>query len=180
MSSTNYGFKRVEWQGMVAWLERNFNPYSSRAVDHTGVARFGAYDGNFHAHVPEAPVAPRATDQRNIYSGGNGSVYRHNPSGTWERNTGQSWQRAQSPTSRLEQHALGRNMGEQRSTTSVHMAVGISRPAGGSGHVGGGGTGDLAQLKRMDQHEYKQFKPMANLLHSCSSYGRHFVVRLCI
>lgn len=136
----NYGFNA--WNGRE-WSHNwgtHFNPYSSRAFDHTDVARIGAYNGNFHAHVPEAPVAPRAFDQHNVYSGRDGNVYRHNPSGTWERNTGQSWQRApEAPRADLEQHALGSSMGEQRFNNFRSFGGGLSHAAGGFAHGGGGG-----------------------------------------
>jgi len=90
----NYGFNA--WNGRE-WSHNwgtHFNPYSSRVFDRSGVERMGGYNGNFHANVSEAPVARHTFDQHNVYSGRDGHVYRYNPSGTWERNTGQSWQRA--------------------------------------------------------------------------------------
>jgi hypothetical protein len=137
----DYGFNA--WNGRE-WSHNwstHFNPYSSRAFDHTGVARLGAYNGNFHAHVPQAPVAPRGFDQHNIYSGRDGSIYRYHPSGTWERNTGQNWQRApEAPRANLEQHAFGHNMGEQRFNNFRSSGGAFAHPgAGGVGHAGGGG-----------------------------------------
>jgi hypothetical protein len=136
----NYGFNA--WNGRQ-WSHNwsaHFNPYSSRAIDHTDVARFGAYDGNFHAHVPEAPVAPRELDQRNIYGDSDGNVYRRDGAGSWERNTGQVWQRApEAPQAELEQHALGSNMGEQRFNNFRSFGGGFSHFAGAISHVGGGG-----------------------------------------
>jgi hypothetical protein len=135
----NYGFNA--WNGRE-WSQNwssHFNPYSSRAVDHTDIARFGAYNGNFHAHVPEAPVAPRAVEQHNVYGGSDGQVYRSNPSGTWERNTGQDWQRApEAPRADLEQHALGGHMGEQRFNNFRSFGDGFSHAGGGFAHGGGG------------------------------------------
>jgi hypothetical protein len=136
----NYGFNA--WNGRE-WSHNwsaHFNPYSSRVFDHSGVERLGAYHGNFHAHVPETPVAPRGFDQHNVYGSRDGTVYRHNPSGTWERNTGQSWQRApEAPRAELERHAYGSNMGEQRFNNFRSFGGGFSHAAGGFAHGGGGG-----------------------------------------
>ncbi len=136
----NYGFNA--WNGRE-WSHNwstHFNPYSSRGFDHTAGARLGGYDGNFHAHVPEAPVGPRAVEPHNLYGGRDGSVYRYNPSGSWERNTGQSWQRApEAPRANLEQHAVGRSMGEQRVNNFRSFGGGFSHSSGGFAHGGGGG-----------------------------------------
>jgi hypothetical protein len=136
----NYGFNA--WNGRE-WSHNwgtHFNPYSSRVDTRPNVVRFGAYNGNFHAQVPITPAAPRAFDQRNVYSGSDGNVYRYNPSGTWERNAGQSWQRApEAPRADLEQQAVGHNMGEQRFNNFRSFGGGFSHPAGGSGLAGGGG-----------------------------------------
>jgi hypothetical protein len=129
----NYGFNA--WNGRE-WSHNwssHFNPYSSHAVDHSGSARSGGYDGNFHAHGSETARPPE--QHNNIYAGRNGSVYRSTPSGAWERNTGSSWQRApEAPRSDLERHAFGNNMGEQRFNN-------FRSYGGGLGHVGGSGGG---------------------------------------
>jgi len=128
----NYGFNA--WNGRE-WSHNwsaHFNPYSSRPFDHTDVARFGAYNGNFHAHVPEAPATPRAFDPHNVYSGRDGHVYRYNPSGNWERNTGQSCSARRKP------HELSLNntpsaatWANNGSTTSVRLAAGFRTPPAG-------------------------------------------------
>ncbi len=147
-SEHNYGFNA--WNGRE-WSHNwsaHFNPYSSRAFDHNGVSRLGAYNGNFHSHVPQAPIAPHALDQHNVYSGRDGGIYRSNQSGAWERNTGRSWQPApQAPRADLQQHAVGRNMGQQRVSNFRSFGGGFSHAssgghvAGGSGGHGGGGGG---------------------------------------
>ena len=54
------------------------------------------------------------------------------PSGNWERNTGQSWQRApEAPRAELEQHALGGNMGEQRFNNFRSFGGGFAHGGGG-------------------------------------------------
>src|SRR6266516_602622 len=129
-----YGFNA--WNGRE-WSHNwsgHFNPYSSHAFDHNGIEHYGAYHGNFHAHVPEAPLAPRGFEPpnsiahvapapaaprpftpQNLYGGRDGSVYRQNPSGSWERNSGPAWHPAPAvPREELQLHAVGRAMGEQR------------------------------------------------------------------
>lgn len=139
-SEHNYGANA--WNGSE-WSHHwssHFNPYSSRAIDHAGVARAGTYDGNSHAHLPQPPGAPRALDGHNIYGGADGSVYRSNPSGSWERNAGHSWQRApEAPRAELQQHASGRSMGEQRFNNFRSFGGGFSHSAGGAGHGARGG-----------------------------------------
>jgi len=134
----NYGFNA--WNGRT-WSHNwgtHFNPYSSRVEARPNIVRSGAYNGNFHAQVPIAPAAPRAAAPHNVYSGSDGTVYRHNPSGTWERNTGQRWQRApEAPRANLEQQTLGHEMGDQRFNNYRSFGGGFSQPAGGAGHVGG-------------------------------------------
>jgi len=135
----NYEFNA--WNGRE-WSHNwgtHFNPYSSRVDARPNVVRFGAYNGNFHAQLPIIPATPRVSEQRDIYSSSDGNVYRYNPSGTWERNTGQTWQRApEAPRANLEQQAVGHNMGDQRFNNYRSFGGGFSRPAGGSGFGGGG------------------------------------------
>jgi len=135
----NYGFNAWNGREWSHHWSAHFNPYSSRGFDHRGGTRFAGYNGNFHAHVPEAPVAPRAIDSHNLYGGRDGSVYRYNPSGSWERNTGPTWHpapAAQRPE--LQQHAFGQAMGEQRVNNFRSFGGGFSRPAGGVANFGGG------------------------------------------
>jgi hypothetical protein len=143
----------------------HFNPYSSRGIQPANpvVARGGsanprpaigtpmsegsasrttAYNGNFHAHNPSAPVAPVAPDagRQNFYGGRDGSVYRQNSSAGWERNTGSTWQsvpHSQSPA--LDQHAFNHSMGEQRFNNFRSFGGGFSHSAGSFAHSGGGG-----------------------------------------
>jgi hypothetical protein len=141
----NYGFNAWNGRGWSHNWSTHFNPYSSRSFNGTGAARHGGYDGNFHAHNPEAAVTPRAPDQQDFYGGRDGSVYRHTSSGTWERNTGSSWQRApDAPRASLEQHAFGNSMGEQRFNNFRSYGGGFGRLGGGGeafgGHLGGGGS----------------------------------------
>ena len=141
----NYGFNA--WNGRE-WSHNwstHFSPYSSRAGDRSPVEHPAAYNGNFNARFPE-PVAPRTFDQRNIYSGRDGSVYRYNPSSSWERNSGSAWHPApQAPRAEVEQHAFGHGMGEQRFNNFRSYGGGFSQPAGGGvshsggGHFSGGG-----------------------------------------
>jgi hypothetical protein len=137
--------------GFNAWNSRewsknwssHFNPYSSHAFDRTGVEHYGAYHGNFHAHIPGAPLAPHAPDSHNLYAGKDGSVYRYNPSGSWDRNTGSVWRHAPTaPQADLGQHAFGRSVGEQRfnnfgSPGGFGQLGGNGIPPGG--HLGGNG-----------------------------------------
>ena len=135
----NYGFNAWNGQEWSHHWSAHFNPYSSREFNHTGAARFGAYDGNFHARVPQAPVVPRGVDSRNLYGGRDGSVYRYNPSGSWERNSGAAWHPApaeQRPE--LQQHAFGRSVGEERANNFRSFGGGFSRSAGGVANFGGG------------------------------------------
>jgi hypothetical protein len=155
----NYGFNAWNGQEWSRNWSSHFNPYSSRVLDRVGVAGLGAYHGNFHAHVPQAPIAPRtfdrpnfhaqvpsapvasrALDQPNVYGGTDGSVYRYNPSGSLERNTGPAWHPAPAaPRAELQPHAFGRAMGEQRFNNFRSFGGGFSHSAGGFGHAGGGG-----------------------------------------
>ena len=136
----NYGFNAWNGREWSHHWSAHFNPYSSRGFDHGGETRFGGYNGNFHAHVPEAPVASRAVDSHNLYGSRDGSVYRYNPSGSWERNSGSAWHPApEVPRTELQQHAFGRNMGEQRFNNFRSFGGGFSGPAGGVAHFGGGG-----------------------------------------
>lgn len=132
----NYGFNA--WNGRQ-WSHNwstHFSPYSSRVWDRSPIEHFGAYNGNFHAHIQE-PAAPRTFDQRNIYGARDGSVYRYNQSGSWERNSGPAWHPApQAPRAELEQHASARSMGEQR-FNNFRSGGGFSHFSGG-GHFGGG------------------------------------------
>jgi hypothetical protein len=161
----NYGFNA--WNGRE-WSHNwssHFNPYSNHVLDRAGVAGLGAYNGNFQTRVPQAPmvpalganhaaqrvpgtpVAPRSTpvpsrssELHNVYGGSDGSVYRYNPSGALERNTGPAWHPAPAaPQAELQPHALGRAMGEQRFNNFRSSGGGFSRPAGGFSHFGGGG-----------------------------------------
>jgi hypothetical protein len=135
-----YGFNA--WNGRE-WSHNwssHFNPYSSRAFDRTGVAGLGGYHGNFHAQDPHAPLASHPFTPHNLYGGRDGSVYRNNPSGSWERNTGPAWRPAPAaPRAELQPHAFGRAMGEQRFNNFNSFGGGFSRPAGGFTHSGGGG-----------------------------------------
>jgi hypothetical protein len=151
----NYGPNR--WNGRE-WSHNwgnHFNPYSSRGLDHnhTGVAHVGGYDGNFHAHVGVATPPPAlrgvvphvATPPPglhsvppSVYGSRNGSVYRYNPSGSWDLHHGSAWQPAPAaPRPALQQHALGGAMGEQRFNNYRSFGGGFSQPAGGSSHFGG-------------------------------------------
>jgi hypothetical protein len=143
----NYGFNA--WNGRE-WSHNwgtHFSPYSGRAFDHPGATRSGGYNGNFHAHSPETPAGSRPPEQHNnIYAGRDGSVYRSNPSGAWERSSGSTWQRApEAPRSTLEQHASGNNMGEQRFNNFRSYGGGFGHLGGSGealgGHLGGGGFG---------------------------------------
>ena len=156
-----YGFNA--WNGRE-WLHNwsgHFNPYSSHVFDHNGIEHYGAYHGNFHAHVPEAPVAPRGLEPpnshahvapapaaprpftpHNLYGGRDGSVYRQNPSGSWDRNTGPAWHPAPAaPRAELQPHAVGRAMGEQRFNNFRSSGGGYSQsPSGSANHGGGAGV----------------------------------------
>jgi len=136
----NYGFNA--WNGRE-WSHNwgtHFNPYSSRVGTRPNVVQFSAYNGNFHAQLPIIPAAPRASEERDVYSGSDGNIYRYNPSGAWERNSGQTWQRdPEAPRANLEQQAVGHNMGDQRFNNYRSFGGGFSHPAGGSGFRGGGG-----------------------------------------
>jgi len=142
----NYGFNA--WNGRE-WSHNwstHFSPYSGRGLDHAGAGRAGGYDGNFHAHGPETSGTPHQSEQHDIYGGRDGSVYRHSPAGTWERNSGSSWQRApEAPRSGLEQHAFGNSMGDQRFNNFRSYGGGFGHVGGGGeargGHSGGGGGG---------------------------------------
>ena len=153
--------------GFNAWNARewshnwsgHFSPYSSRAFDRNGIEHYGAYHGNFHArvpeslaaprgfeqpnfhaHVPPAPGAPRPFTPHNLYGGRDGSVYRQNPSGSWERNTGPSWHPAPAaPRAELQPHAFGRAMGEQRFNNFHSFGGGFSHSPSGFAHPGSGG-----------------------------------------
>jgi hypothetical protein len=135
-----YGFNA--WNGRE-WSHNwssHFSPYSSRAFDRTGVAGLGAYHGNFHAQDPHVPLAAHPFTPHNLYGGRDGSVYRQNPSGSWERNTGPAWRPAPAtPRAELQPHAFGRSMGEQRFNNFNSFGGGFSHPAGGFTHSGGGG-----------------------------------------
>jgi hypothetical protein len=154
-----YGFNA--WNGRE-WSHNwssHFSPYSSHNFDHAGVAPFGAYHGNFQTHVPESPAAPRGFEQpnshaqvppapaaprpftpHNLYGGSDGIVYRQNPSGSWERNTGPAWHPAPAaPRAELQPQAFGRAMGEQRFNNYQSFGGGLSHPAGGITHFGGSG-----------------------------------------
>jgi hypothetical protein len=137
----NYGFNA--WNGRE-WSHQwgtHFNPYSSRPGNRTAATRINGYDGNFHARGSEAPA--RVPDQH-IYGGEDGSVYRSNPSGAWERNNGAGWQRApDAPRSAMDQHAIGTSMGEQRFNNFRSYGGGFGHLGGNGealgGHMGGGG-----------------------------------------
>src|SRR6185369_3988054 len=100
----------------------------------------------------QAPLASHPFTPHNLYGGRDGSVYRNNPSGSWERNTGPAWRRAPAaPRTELQPHAFGRAMGEQRfnnfhsfgggypqSPSALSHGGGGSRSSGG-GHADGGG-----------------------------------------
>jgi hypothetical protein len=132
------------WNGR-AWSHdwgTHFNPYSSHADSHPGDRRTGAYHGNFPTPVPRSPATPHPSGQHDLYSGRDGSIYRHNPSGTWEQHNGRSWQHAPvAPQTNLGQHALSRNMGQQRFNNFRSFGGGFSHSggshAGGGGHAGG-------------------------------------------
>jgi hypothetical protein len=137
-----YGFNA--WNGRE-WSHNwssHFSPYSGPALDHTGGAPLGAYHGNFHARLPQAPLAPRQFTPHNLYGGRDGSVYRQNPSGAWERNTGPAWHPAPAaPRAELQPHAFGRAMGEQRFNNFHSFGGGFSRsPSGSAPPVAGGGA----------------------------------------
>jgi uncharacterized membrane protein YgcG len=138
----NYGFNA--WNGRQ-WSHNwsaHFNPYSSRGFDRSGVARYGGYDGNFHAHVPDAGLSPRGTDQRNFYGGRDGSVYRHDSSGAWERNAGPAWHTApEASRGEMDRHAFGSSMGQQRFNNFRSFGGGFSHSTGGGGNFGGGHSG---------------------------------------
>ena len=178
-SEHNYGFNAWNGREWSSHWGAHFNPYSGRGIQHTepliihgdggrtlaissrtparnvtegSTPRFNAYDGNFHARVPSAPVtrvapsapvttlAPGIVYNPNLYGSRDGSVYRQNPSTGWERNTGSAWQtvpRSQAPA--LDQHAFGHTMGEQRFNNFRSFGGGFSHPAGGVAHSGGGG-----------------------------------------
>jgi hypothetical protein len=135
-----HDYRANAWNGR-AWSHdwgTHFNPYSSHADNHPRDRRTGAYHGNFPAPVPRSPAAPHPSGQHDLYSGRDGSIYRRNPSGTWEQHTGQSWQHAPAaPRANLEQHALSRNLGQQRFNNFRSFGGGFSHSGGG--HVGGGG-----------------------------------------
>ena len=116
----------------------HFNPYSGRPGDHAGERPVRAYEGNFDARSPRAAPAPRAPT---VYSGRDGSVYRYNPSGSVERNVGQSWHPAPAaPRPQVQPHAFGDSMGEQRFNNFRSSGGGFA-PSGGGGFAHGGGGG---------------------------------------
>ena len=156
-----YGFNA--WNGRE-WSHpwsTHFNPYSSHAFDHNGLEHYGAYHGNFHSHVPAAPAAPRGFEQpnshahvatapaapqpftpHNLYGGRDGNVYRQNPSGSWQRNTGPAWHPAPAaPRAQMQPQAVGRAMGEQRFNNYQSFGGGYSHSPGGMAHPGGGQAG---------------------------------------
>ena len=138
----HYGFNAWNGREWSHHWSTHFNPYSSREVDRSPAERSRGYEGNFHAHVPAAPLAPQTFNHRNVYSGRDGSVYRFGPSGSWERNSGPAWHPApQAPRAELQHSAVGRSMGEQRFNNYRSFGGGFSHPAGGfgGGHFGGGG-----------------------------------------
>ncbi len=180
-SEHNYGFNAWNGREWTSHWGANFNPYSSRNIqraeplivrgdhDRPGSAissrtpthnlpeanapRFSAYDGNFHARVPNAPMPPSASIRtlapgviynQNLYGNRDGSVYRQSPSAGWERNTGSTWQtipRTEAPE--LEQRAAGHTMGEQRFNNFRSFGGGFSHSTGSFAHSGmsGGHSG---------------------------------------
>jgi len=142
----NYGFNA--WNGRE-WSHNwstHFSPYSGRGLDHAGAGRAGGYDGNFHAHGPETSGTPHQSEQHDITVAEMAVCNRHSPAGTWERNSGSSWQRApEAPRSGLEQHAFGNSMGDQRFNNFRSYGGGFGHVGGGGeargGHSGGGGGG---------------------------------------
>jgi hypothetical protein len=145
----DYGFNAWNGREWSSQWGTRFNPYSGRSLGQAEPSRLNGYDGNFHARVQTVPVAPLApvrtlepglTYNANLYGSRDGNVYRQNPSGDWQRNTGPTWQpvpHIQAPV--LDQHALGHSMGEQRFNNFQSFGGGFARPAGGFAHAGGGG-----------------------------------------
>jgi hypothetical protein len=88
---------------------------------------------NFHVHVTEAPGAPRAFDQRSVYSGEDGNVYQYpiDPAIGSEATAkaGSVHQTPHEPTCHNKPSAA--TWANNDSTTSVRLAVGFRTPPPG-------------------------------------------------